>query len=345
MNNNLYLRISLDTIKSNIRKLTKQLPYRSSLFMVCKNNVYGFGMSLLSHLANENLSFVLNDWRDYQRFVQIVRDSKPVLILYPVLNDDPWILTQLGEHSNLYITVMKKEDWAFVLRKGYEAKSYVRIDPFLGLHGLSKEEAMSLPKVHACKGVLIHLNESINAKEEAVINEIYQWTKKNNMSMNIGGSNIINKPNLHFPFLEVRLLMELLGSRNRVTEPCLELHARILSKTLIREPIHVGYTSSRVKLSKGTCLLVAIGYGDFPSFAQMFENQTPIFIERKKFVLPCYPCMNTSWLYCEEEVFIRRESIVLFDKFNSIHKLALNLSVDVDEIYSSLSPLIYRHYV
>ncbi|MEC1178649.1 alanine racemase [Metasolibacillus meyeri] len=339
--NNNFIEITVDNLISNILSIRIKALESSKLYIVVKSNFYGLGIPLLKELIDYVDGVVVGDINDYLNIkTYLLKINKEIIILYPNLNDKE-IIKEICSNENLYFTIMNIEDYKYVSK--YECfRLYLRIDPFLGLHGVDFSTAKSYLDKYKFYGVLVHVNEYLDIEEENHLLEIINWAKTKNLKINIGGSAIVNYERILNEQIDLRFTKGIIAPINN--RESILLKTRILMKSQIESTTQIGYKSDRIHLEKGTILLISLGYGDFKMLPIYYEQKTPLIIEGKKFYIPCYPCMNTCWLYCEEFVEVKSEYIDLYNSIIS-NQIINYLDLDQDEILSSFSENIERNYI
>lgn len=333
MYGNNFIEINLSNIINNIIKIRKNIYKDSKLYIVAKSDFYGLGLATITMLEKYIDGVVI---ADFNEFIQVKNDfKKKIIILYPNMNE--FLLKEFEENNNIYLTLVCEKDF-HLLDKQYFTRIYLRIDPFLGGHGVNFNTAKNLYKRYKFFGVLIHINEYLTSEEEIELVAIIEWANSLKLKINIGGSSIINSKKLLGTELELRFTKVILQPSKK--KETISLNSRILIKNKISTPISIGYKSDRIKILKGTILTVGIGYGDFGFLPYFYENKIPIIIEGVKFFLPCYPCMNTFWLHTDFDVNIKTKYITIFDNMND----EMLLKLELDEILTSFSKSIEKKY-
>lgn len=312
-------------------------------YLVMKNNFYGLGEKIVNYIEETIDGIVLCDWDDLVRFLNVnPLFTKNIILLYPDLSM-LFKYQDIVRKRSVYLVCMDVEELERINAFKMHQNTYIRLDPFLGGHGLNIMELKGIQQVEQYKGLLLHINEFLDFNETRLLAELGQWANEHNMAINIGGSSILR----HEHDLEIMNNLEIRFVKDAIidTELCssLNLFTRIIHKKKIVSPISIGYKSSRVKLDKGTLLTLSIGYGLFKLLTDIYQHQIKISIQGFDFVLPCYPCMNTCWIYNDEDVDISSDYINLFEDQRLIHTIAKTLDIDQDEVLTSLSSMQIKY--
>lgn len=336
MLSNKYIEINTIQIIDNLKNSKARTSRNSKTYIVIKSNFYGCGLSLLSFLLNDIDGIIVNDNCDYWELKNMgLIGEKEVIVLYPDLSDS-LIISEAERERKLFLTVISEDDIRHV--KNILSKTYLRVDLFLGNHGIDFNYVRSFLQTERVKGIILHINESLNKSEEGMVNKIIEWAKGKGLSINIGGSVVFNYREILKQDIDLRFVMDILAPRG-LQQNNIVLNARVIKQTQIDSMLYIGYKTDRVCLERGTVLTVSLGYGDFKMLPKFYEKSIPIVIEDKTFYMPCYPCMNTCWLYCEDLVEVKSKYVEFFNAFISAY-LVQTLNIDPDEILSSISEKI-----
>lgn len=321
-----YLIINKDIIINNCKNIKEKLDkHEFYMFLMVKSNLYGYGYKLLKYISDYVDGMVVKD-----SFVlnEIPELGKKIIKLYDNKNFD-----------NVSNCLINYND----LNKINNYNCFIRLDPFLGMHGVTFEELKKIDNLSSFKGILIYINEYLNRQEIKILNEIVEIANQNNLILNIGGSVILDKLNyINCKKTEVRILRKILFSEGE--QSSMYLKCNILNKIHLNEKTFIGFKSDRRAYDKGYLYLVSIGYDDFKLLPLMYKNNLKIRILNKDYDIACYPCMNTMWIYSDSDALISNE-LVLFDNNQNIIDICKKLDIDLDEFYSSYSLEIKRKYM
>ncbi|ATF15807.1 hypothetical protein A616_28810 [Brevibacillus brevis X23] len=340
MLSNKYIDINTNQIIDNLLNSKARIPKNSKIYIVMKSNFYGCGLPLVSFLLNDIDGIIVNDNYDYWELKNMeLIGEKEVIILYPDLSDS-LIICETEREKNLFLTVINENDIHYI--KNIFSKVYLRVDLFLGNHGIDLSYARSFLQTETVRGVILHINESLNKSEEDMVNKIIEWAKSKKLSINIGGSAVLKYREILKQDINLRFVMDILAPRG-LQQNNIVLNARVIKQTQIDSMLTIGYKTDRVCLESGTVVTVSLGYGDFRMLPMLYEMRVPIVIENKNFYMPCYPCMNTCWLYCEDHVVLKSKYVEFLNASISAC-LVKTLNIDPDEILSSISENIKTVY-
>jgi hypothetical protein len=276
--------------------------------------------------------------------------EKESILLYPNLKDKDCV-EEVRNSDDLSVVINMINDLETVYNQSLMNKSILRVDPFLGGHGLTTNDFFNINDISMFKSVLIQINEFITSEEFEVLQRIKEKISSAKLRLSIGGSDVFKQIDLlNDTNIDYRFVMSMLFPRERLNiyrNNTFRLKARIINKQIIYSDIEIGYKSNRTKINFGTLLTVAIGYGDYALLPYFFNQKIPILINGILYFLPCYPCMNTCWLLSDTvKVDLSSLDYVTIIDDNIIYEqLTTRFNKDVDEIFTSLASYIPKKYV
>lgn len=299
----------------------KKQQYNFSLYVMAKSNLYGFGYELLEHMKDYLDGMVLTG-------VQ----AGPHI---PAVCDTVIARFQRETISDTYCYTTRLEDEDYCVK----ANSYVRVDPFLGLHGISMEQLRNKKNLSDYRGLFIYINEFLSADELPVMDELFRIANKHGLVVNVGGSSMLRYlDRFAGQRMELRLLRELLMPKHR--KASMYLVCRVLNHG---EPQMIGFKSDRQNPTTGKLALISVGYYECKWMSELYKRGIPLTIDGRPCRIPCYPCMNTMWIQSEGDLLSERE-IQLFSDFEEVLRICEILDIDVDEFYSAFPMDIPRIY-
>lgn len=326
-----YLCIDLEVIRKNLEDSRQNA-------IVCKSNFYGLGYELLNHIKDDISVVYVSNTEEYKKLAKYLDAGKDVVILYPDAQD----YIHYKNSKNLFLCINSTETIKLL---GEELKNYnnliVRVDDFLGLHGIGSEELLKTEPLPGVKKILVHINEWVNNEEQKIIEDIYHYAQMNKCDFSIGGTKALKLFDKKEP-IEFRYAAKLFHSDERSP---VSLHANIINTwDAGRESIVVGYKSDRKEISKGFLTLIDIGYGDWPLITGIYQHKIPLRSGNNTFRIPVYPCMNTMWLVSDYPINAN-ENISFFEKISDICEICDIMDIDFDEFTTSFNANLSRKYV
>lgn len=321
-----YLIVDKNSIVNNCNKIKKKLNKQERhLFLMVKSNLYGFGYELLQYIYDYIDGIVVKDSTIMKK---ILVPNKKIIKLYDNKNIHG-VLNCVMNYNNL-----NKKD----------SNVYIRVDPFLGMHGITYAQLKEINDLSSFDGVLIYINEYLSPQEIIILKKIVKIVNQNNLILNIGGSAFLEQTNyLNCRKTEVRLLREILFNKNK--QSSMYLKCNVLNKIYLNnKKITIGFKSDRKIYNNGYLFLISIGYDDFKLLPQLYKNDLKLQIFNKDYDIACYPCMNTMWIYSSKND-LKSDSLFLFDNNENIKYICERLDIDLDEFYSSYSLEITRKYI
>ncbi len=317
-----YLIIDKSIIISNCKKI-KNLVHKvkGKLFIMIKSNMYGFGYQLIDYIYNYVDGFVIKDVSSLQ-YLSKYENQKKIILLHCDIDSNK---------KNIYTTCCEDN----------REKSYIRVDPFLGIHGMSEEKFWEIRDLKKYTGVLIYINEFLNENELKNLLKILKRCVDNNLFFNIGGSSAIDYINyFNYYKIEYRLLRKILFSLHNST---INFQTSVLTDEIITKEKEFGFKSDRVKVKKGYVALLSFGYYDFKLLPLLYKKNIPLKILGEEYKILCYPCMNTMWIYSDSTKLLPK-TIQLFSNVKDVKDICRILDIDIDEFYTSFSNEIERIY-
>jgi len=316
-----YLSVAGDTIARNCAVLSGALAeHGHRLFLMAKSNLYGFGYPLLDRL-------------------------RPYLagIAGPGAELDSGAAGFSGKRITRFDPAIPPADFCYVFREEdiplcHPEKTYLRVDPFLGLHGLSPEALDRIPEPERFHGLFVYINEYLTPEEEGAVKALSDFSQAHGLVLNIGGSAILDHLRLLPPGSEIRLLRRVLFS-SREQAPMYPV-CRVLAKGPGQT---VGFKSDRVRLDGGICYLLSMGYYECKWLPVMYRLGLPLILDGREYRIPCYPCMNTMWLWSPEDTLPLGE-VALLSQAGQVEALCASLDLDSDEYYASFPGELPRIY-
>ncbi len=206
-----YLIVDKNSIVNNCNKIKKKLNKQERhLFLMVKSNLYGFGYELLQYIYDYIDGIVVKDSTIMKK---ILVPNKKIIKLYDNKNIHG-VLNCVMNYNNL-----NKKD----------SNVYIRVDPFLGMHGITYAQLKEINDLSSFDGVLIYINEYLSPQEIIILKKIVKIVNKNNLILNIGGSAFLEQTNyLNCRKTEVRLLREILFNKNK--QSSMYLKCNVLNK-------------------------------------------------------------------------------------------------------------------
>lgn len=326
------ININVDSVKNRIKNIN------GKKYLVVKSNFYGFGYDLIRYL-NNIYGLVVTNIDEYNILLKYIDVTKyDCIILYPE-NDLDRIKQQ-----NLSVCINSMDMLYKIRERGLIANSYLRVDPFLGLHGIPLQEIEWLTKNFNFKGIFLHINEFLDIHEKNIFDKIVNYSLKNNLNLNVGGSSALQYIK-NTQFIEKRFAINALYSHDNTTSFGFSFEVDIINYLIVQEPVYIGYKSSRTLITDGTIFLISAGYYDTQIFNLLYKNKVKILKDQYSIEVPCYPCMNTCWLYINDTLNAIEPTLKLFDTHLSVKYICDALDIDVDEFFSSFNNNIKRNYL
>ena len=299
----------------------KRQQYGFRLYVMAKSNLYGFGYELLEYMKDYLDGMV---WAGVRIGPQI-----------PAVCDTVITCFQRETVSDTYCYMTRLEDENYCEKPNL----YVRVDPFLGLHGISMEQLRNMKNLSEYRGLFIYINEFLSEDELPVMDELFLLAKQHDLVVNAGGSAMLQYlDRFAGQRMELRLLRELLMPQQK--KASMHLVCRVLNHG---EPQTIGFKSDRKNPTTGKLALLSVGYYECKWMPELYKRGIPLMVDGKPCRIPCYPCMNTMWINSEDELLPERE-IRLFSDFEEVLRICEILDIDVDEFYSSFPSEIPRVY-
>lgn len=190
------IKINVKLIRENIKRIPGKIQF------VMKSNTYGFGNKLISYIDDLISSIVTTDYNEYLLIEKEISKKIKMLLLYE--ND----LQVLDKTENVYICINNFK----MLNKVKDLdKCYLRIDPYLGLHGLE-----NIPNYICCNKFLIHINEYLCLSEQKDLALMLNYTQKKGYLISVGGSGILDyiKKEQMSEMVELRVATKILIENN-----------------------------------------------------------------------------------------------------------------------------------
>ncbi|MDV3769047.1 hypothetical protein CMU26_05770 [Elizabethkingia anophelis] len=322
---NAILYIDVNTIKENIKDIQRKV--NLPVFLIVKSNFYGFGLGLVNYLIDDINGLFISDHETYKKLNLSTNYNKELSIVYPDYNN----LQFIKNNINIVLNSINNVDNIDFNKK----RCYIRIDIGLGLHGITYSEFLLISDLNLYKGVILYINEYVTELELKQISNIYNISIYNGLDFSIGGSPAIDIVK-NFPRASLRIVNQILYKNTPFS-----FIIRII-KLLInqKDSIEIGFKSDRKIICGGTLILLAVGYGDFHALVHFYNNKIPIMIDETPFYLPCFPCMNTCWIYSTDEINLTTEYINIL----SPETIACLNEFSLDEITTAISHSLSKVY-
>ena len=340
--NKLY--VDVRAIQNNLQEIIKLTqPRNIKLFVIAKANFYGFGYPLLSYLIKYIDGIVFSQEVAEE---MPVWDKEAVKLIYRIHNKLSLEQNSMEINEQVFFYLMR----IINMPPSIKAKCYLRVDPFLGMHGLTLDELKEVRLLKEYYGLFLYLNEEISEKEQPILNEIVSLAEENGLHLNVGGSAILQ----HLDILprkntEVRLLRKILFSRNSYSTMflCCDVLTRKEFRGVSKSDlsIDIGFKSSRKTFCRGHLCLLSVGYSECKFFPLFYQKELSFKINGTKYQLAVYPGMNTSWVWGEEDTCNLNDTACIFTDYCEVQEICSNLDIDIDEFYTSFSDGILRKYL
>ncbi|NLG03254.1 MAG: hypothetical protein GX567_05440 [Clostridia bacterium] len=331
-----FLDVNVSLVRLNIER--EQI---ANSFFVCKSNVYGMGFRLLSYLKKQIKAIAVADIDEFMLCKDYLDERTEYLIMYSNMTDER--VRKITFHYKVYFIINSMKDLEYVnVHDMDKSRFYIRVDEFLGLHGITLRELYTVENISEYRGLLVHINEYIAPDDTDILETVSSLADKNGILFNIGGSNAYDyfRRNCR----ENNYLRCAMRFINNAKAPIITLHLHIINKTTVNgNSMEVGYRSDRKKFEKCTLLTVDIGYGNWPLVSRLYTGRIPLKYHGRNLLIPVYPCMNTMWLCCEDTLDFS-DTLILFEDHNDIVEICLALDIDIDEFYTSFNNNITRNY-
>lgn len=326
-----YLCIDLEIIKKNLNNVCIN-------GIVCKSNFYGLGYELLNYLKKDIDVLYISNINEYKNIKKYLTSSIDVVILYP--RDEDYI--HYRNRQNLFLCINSVKTIKLL---GDNIKNYnnliVRVDDFLGLHGIPSEELLKTSPLPGVKKILVHINEWVSNEEQNIIENICHYAQNNKYDFSIGGTKAMKLFDNKAP-IEFRYGAKLFHSND--ISPA-SLYVNIIntwdagSKSIV-----IGYKSDCKEISKGFLILIDIGYGDWQLITRIYQKKITLKSGNHIFSIPVYPCMNSMWLVSDDPIDMNEE-ICFFQDISDVYEICDKLDVDFDEFTTSFNANLQRQYI
>jgi len=289
--------------------------------------LYGFGYDSIKFIIKYIKGIVVKDLEELDKVRKLKISIKTI------------ILFEKNKEKLTYFCMNKIGD----NEKKSTKKTYIRVDPFLGMHGISLDELKKIQNLKDYYGILIYLNECLTENEEMELQKIIKIAKDNNLLLNIGGSKILDY--LYklkgYDKIEIRLLRRILFSDDN--KSTMFLRSRLINSLNVNKKFNIGFKSDRKTFYDGYLYLVSFGYNDLKILPLLYKNNIPLKIGKSYYDIACYPCMNTTWLYSKTKKNLE-DVFDVFREYHEILKACEILDIDIDEFYTSFNTEIKRIY-
>lgn len=329
----------MSSININVNEIVKNLENHEIENIVCKSNLYGFGYELLKYIKRHIRKITIADVNEFSSCYKYMGNEVEYVVLYSDIENEFY---SFWERDNVKFCINNLKQLKYIEENSLpKSRFYIRIDEFLGMHGLSLKEVESRTDISMYKGILVHINEFLSDEERKIIHKIELLAERNQLQFSLGGSNAYNylAENEKIEYRYVARLFE-----TEVYSP-IQLNLNILEMVHLNgRCVEIGYKSDRKKICEGTLFLADIGYGSWSIITDIYRNNGKLHFGNYALELPAYPCMNTAWFYCKDKVPFCK-TVSLFKTISEIETLCLELDIDRDELYTSFREDIKRIYI
>ena len=291
INENCLLKINLDTISSNYKKIKKKISKTSTVSAVLKSNAYGLGLSYIAGRLNEIgcKSFFLNSIKETLHLRKICHNSD-IYLLNGLVNICHKDIKEVLE-KNIIPVINSLEDLEKLIKLKESFKNFINIslhfDTGINRLGIRQNDLEKIRDICKQNGIKVKcvMSHLIASDEKTILNKqqkikFDEITKKfPNAIFSISNSNaIINDKSMNYDM--VRSGGNIFGVTSNEFKQSFSLYARVLQVTKAEEYLnHFGYNATFASTNFKRIAILGLGYAD--GYPRLLSNKAEVFFKKR----------------------------------------------------------------
>ena len=291
INENCLLKIDLNTISSNYKKIQKTISQTSTVSAVLKSNAYGLG---LSNVAAKLIkigcnSFFLNSIKETLHLRKICRNSDIYLLNGLVNINYEEIKEVLDKNITPVINSLEELKKLIKLKKSHSdsIKISLHFDTGINRLGIRQNELVKIKDICKQNNIKVKcvMSHLIASDEKTILNK-EQKKKFDEITKNfpyailsISNSNaIINDKSMNYDM--VRSGGNIFGVTSNKFKQSFALYARVLQIAKAEENLnHFGYNSTFKSTEFKRIAILGLGYAD--GYPRLLSNKAEVFFKKR----------------------------------------------------------------